>query len=222
MVLGPWRMRRSSELRFVPPTTSCTPKCGPWNAQTRPSSAAIWLASSRVGDTMTARMAAGDLATSGMRAMRSIVGNPKPRVLPVPVRARARRSWPASAGAMVAAWTGVANSYPKSSSSARWVGVLSPGMSANRRPAPAGLGFCADLPFCCGTGGIFAGGAAAEVGWVFGVERAGCELYGLAWSEVFGPRPRPPRPLRGLEPFIGAPWLWRAADAAAKAVVAMF
>ena len=44
--------------------------------------------------------------------MRSIIGMRKLSVLPVPVEAVARMSWPSSAGGMALAWTGVGMMKP--------------------------------------------------------------------------------------------------------------
>src|ERR1700688_4629404 len=67
------------------------------------------MASSRVGNRMSARMGARLPLVLGteVASRRWIIGTRKRRVLPVPVEAVARMSLPSRAGGMALAWTGV-------------------------------------------------------------------------------------------------------------------
>jgi len=67
-----------------------------------------WIASSRVGARMSARMGwrAGEVLVLAMGASFSMMGNAKPAVFPVPVCAAASTSCPASATGITASWIG--------------------------------------------------------------------------------------------------------------------
>ncbi len=88
-------------------------------------SCAIWMASSRVGASTRAR------TLRSPAWMRSTTGTQKAQVLPVPVFARTSRSFPARAGSIIIAWTGVDMAYPRLSSPASTSDEM--GKSANAR-----------------------------------------------------------------------------------------
>ncbi|MNC58971.1 hypothetical protein D3C75_1087460 [compost metagenome] len=67
---------------------------------------AIWVASSRVGDRIRARVVRGWGATR-FSARRCRIGRAKAAVLPVPVWAMPSRSLPAMTSGMALAWIGV-------------------------------------------------------------------------------------------------------------------
>ena len=122
---------RSSSRPGVPTTTSTPLLAAPRPAARRPGrrrwsgrgrrgcvpaasrSRATWTASSRVGTTTSACGLPGAGSASyrlvGGRRPRCSSGTPKPRVLPVPVRAWPMRSWPASAIGRVSSW--IANGW---------------------------------------------------------------------------------------------------------------
>ena len=97
----------ASLFMLVPPTTTCTLSGGRWNCTSLPASAAIWAASSRVGEMTRHAIVRGG---RGWALMRSMAGSKKAMVLPLPVLALQTTSEPLRQAGKDMACTFVQNS----------------------------------------------------------------------------------------------------------------
>ena len=103
-ICAPLRIWRNCRVSSMPPTTTAE-RIGDPTVSCMMASL-IWIANSRVGLSTTARI----LPVPGLSmlvSIRSIIGIANARVFPVPVCAVATTSWPASAGGIACACTGV-------------------------------------------------------------------------------------------------------------------
>src|SRR4051812_4772352 len=119
-----------------------------------PRSRATCTHSSRVGTTTSA--CGTPSAPSAGATIRCSIGTPKPRVLPVPVRACPMRSWPASARGSVSSWIAKVRVMPTSARAATTSGWMSKSLNSG---AVSSTG----APPSCSTSCSIASGAGAPV-----------------------------------------------------------
>ena len=132
----------------MPPVTRATRR--PWARASGASTSATCSASSRVGTSTTPRGWVDDRAPA---VSRTIIGSPKARVLPEPVRARPRTSRPLSASGIVSAWIGKGVVMP---AAPRFSTSVAGRPRAAKPPSSRVVG---------GAGGVAAAAGSAQVIW---------------------------------------------------------